>query len=359
MKNFWHLSLIVVFTVMGSAPYVSFAQTDDKQEQSGDQDKTQEQDQDDRLTVQERMQEAMQVAQDDRDKGVEMIGKIYEDFPEDERVGLTYVQATQQLASTLSRKSRPDGNEYYYKSAKVARKVMKDKDLPDPARPLIATALYNEACSWGVDGEKEKALQGLKDAFEFGFDKYDLAISDSDFGDLLETDEFKKIVADAQKSATTRSVESIQAAMAKFKSFDFDFEVDSLDNETITKESLRGKIVIVDFWGTWSPESREESKALVKLKTDFADKLEIIGLAYERGDDEEAYDAVVKFMKRNKVNYPCGLGDEELQDQLPDLESYPTKVFIDAEGNVRFMKTGPSTYQELEVIVNELMGEEE
>lgn len=354
MKYYWHrFALALAFTLAGGA-LTTFAQETEQKEE-----KKQEQGDQEELSLQERMEEVQQAAQGEFKDAVELLAEVHKDFPDEIGVTLTYITATQQLASQLSDVERVDGNEWYYKSAKVAREVMNSDELPDGARDLIATAIYNEACSFGVDGEKDKAMKVLKEAFDYGFDKYELASEDSDFGDLLETDEFKELVASAEKSLAKTIIKKLKTKMDKFESFDFDFIIDSLDADEISLESLKGKIVIVDFFNSQNRVSRGESEALVQLKKDHSDKVEIIGMAFEDGDDDEAFDQVDTFIQKNEVNYPCTLGDEEIRDQLPKFESYPTKVFIDAEGKVRFVKEGASSLEELEFIVNELSSDDE
>jgi thiol-disulfide isomerase/thioredoxin len=353
MKKLWQTLAWALIAGIALTTTTTFAQATQAKQKQEKQEK--EQDQEPELSVDELMQEAQGAfRRGEMDEAIEMIYKAHEAYPDDIRVSLTYLSATQQQASQLSQNERVDGNDYYYKSAKVAREIMNRDDLPEGAESLIATCIYNEACSLGVDGKKDEAVKVLKEAFEYGFDKYDLAREDSDFGDLLETDEYQKLVDDAEKSKNTGKLKRLMAQMKDFEPFEFDFVIDTMDADELTLESLRGKIVIVDLWSTSAPGSRKETRALVKLKTEHEDKLEIVGMAFERGDDDEAYDAVEKYISRNDINYPCSLGDEDIRDQLPDFEQYPTKVFIDAEGTVRFVKAGESTFEELETIVKSI-----
>lgn len=351
MKYYWQHFALALALICPSGALTTFAQDAEQKEEKKQEDQQE-------LSLQERMEEVQEAARGDFKDAVELLAEVHKDFPDEIGVTLAYITSTQQLAAQLSDVKRVDGNEWYYKSAKVAREVMNSDELPEAAKDLIATAIYNEACSYGVDGEKDKAMKVLKEAFDYGFDKYELASEDSDFGDLLETDEFKELVANAEKSLAKTILSKLKSSMDEFESFDFDFVIDTLDADEVSLESLEGKIVIVDFFTTQNRISRSEVEALVQLKANHDDKIEIIGMAFEEGDDDDAFDQVVKYIEDNGVNYPCTLGDDEIRDQLPDFESYPTKVFIDAKGKVRFVKDGATSLEQLEFIVKELLGDE-
>lgn len=356
MKNYWKQLLLALMVAMtaGIEPTVAISPI-----ATGSLIQDQDDDQDDDRPLGVRVQEAIQKLESDPDEAIDLLKKVYKDYPENERVGLTLVQLTQQVGSQKSQVKREDGNPYYYDSAKIARQVMKDEDFPEQGRSLIATAIYNEACSLGVDGKKEEAMAVLEEAFDIGFDKYDLAISDVDFGDLLETDEFKKLVADARGGASERGLKALAREMEKFETFDFELETEDLDGDAISLSDMKGKIVVVNFWATWVPASAAEVPALIKLKKEFGDKLEVVGLAYERGDDDEAYDQVVAFMEKNNVNYPCTLGDEETQELLPEFTAFPTTVFIGKDGKVGFVSAGRTSFSRFELIVKKLLEADE
>ena len=230
------------------------------------------------------------------------------------------------------------------------------KTHPGRAKALLASCVYNEACSSALIGKKEDALKQLGLSFEMGFDDLDHAKQDSDFGDLLETDEFKKVIADAEQAAAERKAAEVKKQIAEFESYDFDFELEDVKGEKIKKEDFKGKTLIVDIWGTWCPPCRREIPSFVKLKKQYKGKLEIVGLAYERTEDEdEARDDVVDFMEEYDVNYPCALGNDKVKDQVPDFRGYPTTLFIDSKGKVRMEVVGLRPFSELESLMKAVM----
>src|SRR5262249_43153152 len=129
------------------------------------------------------------------------------------------------------------------------------------------------------------------------------------------------------------------------------------------KKALAGKVLIVDFWGTWCPPCKMEIPHFVALDREFRKRgLQVIGLNEEHGDsDEENAEMVRDYCKSEGVTYPCALATERIKDQVPDLGGFPTTLFLDRTGKVRLMVVG---YHELsflraavEALLNEPSGE--
>ena len=63
--------------------------------------------------------------------------------------------------------------------------------------------------------------------------------------------------------------------------------------------SLRGKVVLVNFWATWRPPCRKEMPALGSLYSQFQEK----GFVVLAISDEEA-GKVAPFVRQQNVKYP-------------------------------------------------------
>jgi thiol-disulfide isomerase/thioredoxin len=169
----------------------------------------------------------------------------------------------------------------------------------------------------------------------------------------------KTWIADVRKAIRERHLTQARKEVAAFKSFPFNFEQRDLADQPISLSALRGKIVIVDFWGTWCPPCRAEIPAFVALKEKYSFDLEIIGLAYEREDDPaEAAKLVTTFARKNKINYPCALGDKETKAMVPEFRGYPTTLFFDRNGKVRMVTVGAESLNRLDALVSALLEEE-
>jgi thiol-disulfide isomerase/thioredoxin len=127
-----------------------------------------------------------------------------------------------------------------------------------------------------------------------------------------------------------------------------DFSMKNLDNETenITPETLAGKYVLIDVWGTWCGPCLMELPTLVNVYNKFKDKNFTI---YSIAIDGSA--ATVKKFRENSNKLPWLKPEEQPKSNLPWIHSYagnwdsdivnklevlgvPSPILIDPEGKI-------------------------
>ena len=275
------------------------------------------------------------------------------------RAGFALSQLLQKQGTEQLKKNSKKPIPALVEGGQLARKLLADKDLPASIRDEVREGLLNEAKSLSGQGNATEALKSVKDMLTFGFDDLDALESEKGLGQLTKTDEFKTWIADVRKAIRERYLNQARREVAAFKSFSFDFEQRDLADQPLSLSGLRGKIVIVDFWGTWCPPCRAEIPAFVALKEKYSADLEIVGLAYEREDDPaEAAKLVTSFARKNKLNYPCALVDKKTKEMVPEFRGYPTTLFIDRTGKVRMVTVGAESLDRLDALVTALLEEE-
>jgi peroxiredoxin len=118
---------------------------------------------------------------------------------------------------------------------------------------------------------------------------------------------------------------------------------------SLQDQKYKGKVVILQLFGTWCPNCMDETKFLGPRYDKNKDRgVEIIGLAYEKKPDlDYARSRVQKMKQRLNIHYDfaiAGTSDNEAAAKtLPMLNhvmSFPTTIFIDRQGNVRKIHTG-------------------
>ncbi len=237
--------------------------------------------------------------------------------------------------------------------------VASESSLPDDISQALSAVYYNGACAQSLGGKPEDAKTTLAKAVELGFSDLNAIKSDEDLAAVRALAGF-----DQQLEAWTALMQEALAKQAREvlatgESFPFDFAVTDLAGQNISLTGYQGKVLITDIWGTWCPPCRAEIPSFVKLQTEYGPQgLQIVGLNYENNPDEAATkEGVQKFMQDNGMNYPCALGTEEIQRQVPNFEGYPTTLFIDRTGKVRAKVVGSHDYAFLEAIVKILLEE--
>jgi cytochrome c biogenesis protein CcmG/thiol:disulfide interchange protein DsbE len=110
-----------------------------------------------------------------------------------------------------------------------------------------------------------------------------------------------------------------------------DFTLKTLEGEQMTLTSLKGKVVLLDFWATWCGPCRESIPHLVNLHKNYREKgLVILGMSADKGDG----DVVRRFVKSMDIPYPIMITPEEVLRSY-GVTALPTTVFIDREGKIR------------------------
>jgi thiol-disulfide isomerase/thioredoxin len=112
---------------------------------------------------------------------------------------------------------------------------------------------------------------------------------------------------------------------------------------------FRGKVVLVDIFGSWCPTCHDAAPGLVRLYRKYhARGLEIVGLAYEvTGDSAVDGRQVRRYRDKFGIPFPlllAGINDTDAAaaslPQLHGFTSFPTTVFLGRDGRVKLVHAG-------------------
>jgi thiol-disulfide isomerase/thioredoxin len=131
----------------------------------------------------------------------------------------------------------------------------------------------------------------------------------------------------------------------------FHFAFPDLTGRMVTQEDsrFRGKVVLVDIFGSWCVTCHEATPHLLELYRDYHPKgLEILGLGYEvTGDSARDNPQIRRFRDKFSIPWPllhAGTSVvEETAATLPQLHgftAYPTTIFLGRDGRIRQVYAG-------------------
>lgn len=111
-----------------------------------------------------------------------------------------------------------------------------------------------------------------------------------------------------------------------------DFSGETVLGQTkIDNASLRGQVVLVNFWATWCPPCRKEIPSLMEMQDKYkARGFTILGISMDEGGRK----VVTKFLEKLKVNYPVIIGDSSLARGFGGVMGVPASFLVDREGNL-------------------------
>lgn len=124
-----------------------------------------------------------------------------------------------------------------------------------------------------------------------------------------------------------------------------------MDGTDFQLKSLRGKYVIIDFWGTWCGPCITGMPEMKAFRDKHKEKLQIVGLAKDR-----SLEAVRKCMKENDMDWPnimIGSGEQDYVAHY-NVQGYPTKILLDRNGKILLRSVGETGdfYYEVEELIS-------
>jgi len=108
--------------------------------------------------------------------------------------------------------------------------------------------------------------------------------------------------------------------------------------------SLRGKVVLLNFWATWCPPCREEMPSIERLHQEFRNQ----GLAVVAVDLQESPKQVARFMRDFRLNFPAVLDAEGKVAAQYQVRALPATFLVDRAGRVVGQALGPRDWASAE-----------
>jgi peroxiredoxin len=238
--------------------------------------------------------------------------------------------------------------EAYKNAIECADKVI---ELASGDRQLLLKAYNNKglALQQSADRKDQKKLQAAEAVFKQGLAmegapailRYNLGVT------LLQMSRDEEGVAELKiyvKEQPNGAYLEMARQMIKNprrarENYAPDFAFVSSEGEHIALEDLRGKVVLIDFWGTWCPPCVESVPELRNLYKRYSKEGTFVIIGISSDDDEEEWR---EFTLKNKMIWPQYRDKDHRILRAFGIRAFPTYILIDHEGIVRFSSVGLS-----------------
>lgn len=126
-----------------------------------------------------------------------------------------------------------------------------------------------------------------------------------------------------------------------------EIDLPKIDGGRVELSKLRGRAVVVSFWGTWCPPCRLEFPELVRAH-ELHSASGLFVLAVNGRDQEHSEKDVRKFLNVFPVPFAVVLDKRGSARRAYRIVGQPTTVFIDSSGVIRAVHTGLIKRDELD-----------
>ena len=114
------------------------------------------------------------------------------------------------------------------------------------------------------------------------------------------------------------------------------FTLPSRSGDTVSLETLKGKVVMLNFWASWCGPCRQEMPLLDQMHKRYSSLgFTLIGVNVEANTKDAE-----RWLSETPVSFPVLFDKDSKVSKLYDVNAMPSTVFIDRKGNVRYLHRG-------------------
>ena len=133
-----------------------------------------------------------------------------------------------------------------------------------------------------------------------------------------------------------------------------DVEFATVEGETARLSDYRGRVVLLNFWGTWCPPCRVEIPHLIRTQERM---LELGGTVIAPAVGSGSSEDILRFAAEYGINYPIWITRDAIAVGKFAAPGYPFTLLIGPDGMIRRTYVGPQTEQTLVRDVGLLLAE--
>jgi thiol-disulfide isomerase/thioredoxin len=143
------------------------------------------------------------------------------------------------------------------------------------------------------------------------------------------------------------------ACPADAKPANFNFTLKDVENKPVALTSLKGKVVLLDFWATWCGPCKIEIPWFIEFQKKYgAAGLQVVGVSVD-----DPLSKLKPYVAQMKMNYLVlqGLDHDDMQDAFGPLMGIPVTVVISREGKICGKHVGLSSKDAFEDEIKALL----
>jgi thiol-disulfide isomerase/thioredoxin len=162
------------------------------------------------------------------------------------------------------------------------------------------------------------------------------------------------VVAGCKTTADTKTVGKTSASAESKYPDEPEVTFDQLQGGSVSLASLKGKVVLVNFWATWCEPCRIEIPWLISFQQKYASRgFTLVGVAM----DVQGKKIVQPFVEKTQfdvngqqmtMSYPIFIGNEDIAEKFGGLLGLPSSFLISRDGKVVKRIIGLVSESELE-----------
>jgi thiol-disulfide isomerase/thioredoxin len=158
---------------------------------------------------------------------------------------------------------------------------------------------------------------------------------------------------DHADAASAAAAPATSACPATAKPANLNFTLKDVEGKEVKLASLKGKVVLLDFWATWCGPCKIEIPWFIEFQNKYGkDGLQVVGVSV---DDTQA--KLAPYVAQMKMNYLVlqGLDHDDIQDAYGPMYGIPVTVVISRDGKMCAKHTGLSSKDEFEREIKSLL----
>jgi thiol-disulfide isomerase/thioredoxin len=143
------------------------------------------------------------------------------------------------------------------------------------------------------------------------------------------------------------------ACAANAKPANMNFTLKDVEGKDVKLASLKGKVVLLDFWATWCGPCKIEIPWFIEFQNKYGKAgLQVVGVSV---DDTQA--KLKPYVAQMKMNYPVlqGLDHDDIQDAYGPLFGIPVTIVISRDGKMCAKHVGLSSKDRFEAEIKSLL----